>query len=279
MSTVSLSANRAPGGPSDTKDIQDEYGRRLRVPLRKLNAAIRDGIISEDVFLLQNDAKPPEDQEPYDFPTQEGKIRQFMTWFQRQLQRGFLNVVSKSANLFIEAAYEQGANDAAARLDVEGPTPDLSIPPHRTALQEIYTRNYSLLQDVVGDMVPAIRSTLTEGLRDGDHSSDIARSLTNTVDKIGKNRSRLIARTEVMNAYTESSLTQYESVDVEGVTVKSEVLTAHDERVCQVCKKIEEMGVFSLDKFREKTVEIAGRVYSIRPPIHPQCRCTLLPVT
>lgn len=269
---------RAPAGPTGTKSTQDEYRRRLQRPLGKLNAAIRDGIVDEDVFFLQNEAKPPEDQEPYDFPTLQGQVRQFMHWFRTQLQRGFLSVVSLESNVFIEASYETGLDDARARLDIEDPDPEFRLPTHRTALQTLYARSYQLLTDVTQDMAREIRQELTEGLRDGEHSSDIARSLTDTVDKIGKNRARLIARTEVVNSYTEATLNQYESVDVSGVSVDSELETAHDDRVCDICERIEEMGVFTLDEIRNRTVEIGGRVYRVRPPCHPQCRCTLLPV-
>lgn len=276
-----LTANERtrPGNdPTGTEWIQYEYGSRLRGTLRKLNAAIRDGFVSDDVLQIQNAPREPEPQQPYDFPTDAGKVRAFMDWFRRQLQRGFLSVVSMSDNMFIQASYKDGIQDARERLTVETPEPDFSLPVHRRALRTLYTRSYELLQDVSQDMATGVRDELVEGLRDGDHSSDIARSITNRVDKIGKHRATLISRTEVINSYTDATLNQYESVGVEGVTVKSELLTAHDERVCEICEAIEEMGVFILKQIRNKTVEIAGKLYRIKPPIHPQCRCTLLPV-
>lgn len=263
--------------PTGTEWVQQEYGSRLRGTLGKLNAAIRDGFVSDDVLQIQNAPKEPEPQEPYQFPTDDGKVAAFMDWFRRQLQRGFLSVVSMSDNMFIRAAYEDGIEDARERLTVDTPEPNFELPIHRRALQELYTRSFELLQDVSQDMATEVRDELVEGLRDGDHSSDIARSITNRVDKIGKHRATLISRTEVINSYTEATINQYESVGVEGITVKSELLTAQDERVCPICKAIEDMGVFTLNETRNKTVEIQGKRYRIRPPIHVQCRCTLLP--
>lgn len=277
--------------PTNTTTLRRRYGSRLRGQLGKLMAAIRDGIVTEDVFLLQNEPKAPSDQEPYQFPRQQGQIRAFMDWLRKQISKGFLQVVNPESNVFIKAAYEQGVNGARRRLDVETPEPDFSLPTHQRALRELFTRNYELLQDVTEDMSREIRDELTEGLRDGDHSSKIASEISDRVQKVGKHRATVISRTEVINAYSEGSLQQYKDVDVEQVTLEAEVLTAQDERVCEICKAVEAMGVFSLDRiengvvskeqlqtYADDDVSLPDTRWNPKPPIHPQCRCTLLPV-
>lgn len=266
--------------PTHTQTVRTRYGQRLRGQLGHLNAAIRDGIIEDDVFFLQNEnPEQPSQQQPYQFPTDQGQIRAFMDWFRKQVQKGFLSVVDPRKNVFIQAAYEQGVKGARAKLTVEGPEPDFELPAHKRALRELFTRNYKLLREVSDDMARDVRDSLVEGLRDGHHSSKIAREITNRVDKVGKHRATLIARTEVINAYSEGSLHQYEQVDVEGVTVQSELLTAQDDRVCDLCEAIADMGAFSLSEMRTKTLKLHGQVVNPKPPIHPRCRCTIIPVT
>lgn len=266
--------------PTHTTTLRERYGQRLRGQLGHLNAAIREGIVSDDVFLLQNQSpEKPEEQEPYDFPTFQGQIQAFMQWLSEQLEKGFLSVVTPEENFFIREAYEKGSNDGDSKVAVDGPEPSMDLDPHESALQKLRKRNYRLLRNVTGDMAREIRDSLTEGLVAGDHSSEIAREITDRMDKVGKHRATLISRTEVINAYSEGSLTQFEQLDIEGVTIEAEILTAHDDDVCELCESIEDMGVFSLSEIRNATIEINGQVVNPKPPVHPQCRCTLLPVT
>ena len=74
-----------------------------------------------------------------------------------------------------------------------------------------------------------------------------------------------LARTEVINAYTEGTLDSYERLGVEEVQGRAEWSTAGDDRVCPQCAGME------------------GAVFTIREargliPLHPNCRCAWLPV-
>lgn len=268
-----------PHDPTRTTTLRKRYAQRLRGILGKLMAEIRKGFVSQDVLQIQNAPSEPESQEPYDFPTTRSKVARFMQWLRRQLQRGYLSLTDPEKNVFIKSAYEQGVDHARQRLSVSTPEPDFDLPPHRSSLQELYTRSYRLLQGVTNDMSRQIRDELVEGLRDGDHSSQISRSISDRVQKVGKHRSTLIARTEVINAYSEGSLNQFEEADVEGVAIQAEIVTAEDERVCEICKAVADMGVFPLSDVRNSSVEAAGRTVNVKPPIHPRCRCALVPIT
>jgi SPP1 gp7 family putative phage head morphogenesis protein len=76
----------------------------------------------------------------------------------------------------------------------------------------------------------------------------------------------MLARTEIISAHAEASLNSYEEAGLEGVNVKAEVLTAGDDRVCEICADLEDGGPYSMDEAR-------GLI-----PAHPNCRCVLTPI-
>lgn len=268
------------GDPTETVSLRHAYRDRFVTWLGHLNARIRDGIITEDIFLLRNEAEPEKPEEPnvYDFPTSQAKVQAFMTWLREQLQSGFLSIVGPASNKFIEDAYTMGAEHAQTLLPFETEI-QFDSPAFRSSLRQLYIRNYELLRDVSNDMSSEIRDELVEGFQQGENPTEIARSITDRVDSVGKYRSTLIARTEVINAHSEGSLDHYERANVEGVSLRSELITADDDRTCKICKEIEDMGVFSISEMRNKVVSVFGKAYSIKPPVHPQCRCAILPVT
>jgi hypothetical protein len=75
---------------------------------------------------------------------------------------------------------------------------------------------------------------------------------------------------------------------VEDATVSGEIATADDSRVCPICNSLEG-AEFAIDEMRAATFEFdpsadpdavpsdAG-TYRVKPPIHINCRCAVLPV-
>jgi len=99
----------------------------------------------------------------------------------------------------------------------------------------------------------------------------MARRLTDRVSKIGKTRATAFARTEIINSHTEAALQRYEQqgVDTVGIEPEVEIVTAGDNSVCQECLTAAEAGPWKIDEFR-------GSEY--QPPLHVNCRCSVLPV-
>ena len=88
---------------------------------------------------------------------------------------------------------------------------------------------------------------------------EIAKNIDEQTD-IGITRARVMARTETMYAFNTGLTNEYASHGIEAV----EWLAAYDERVCEQCAPL--MGQkFPIDEAPDC-------------PLHPQCRCTLLPV-
>lgn len=109
------------------------------------------------------------------------------------------------------------------------------------------------------------QQALTRALIDGISAGEGARTLTKRVQEatgMERRRAELIARTETMEAFRQSSSDQHARYGIE----EEEWLTARDGRVCNECA--------SLDGKRFKT----GRAPRVHGGTNANCRCVLLPV-
>lgn len=176
--------------------------------------------------------------------------------------------------------------DMATPERIQVHTPPLS----RVSLREdIYDQ---LIQDLLGqewrdqyaleldDLTLSIRRAIGIGIRDKESMSAIQRRVRDAMgvitdrrrgalgssDRAGYranfNRVQTLTRTVVQTVANNGSMTAYRAnADlIDGY----EWLTAHDERTCPICRP--------LDRKR------FGLKSNFRPPIHPQCRCTTVPV-
>jgi SPP1 gp7 family putative phage head morphogenesis protein len=256
--------------------------------LGRINARIREAVIEDDLFGLRDEALVDDvPEEMFDFPTTQRRVRGFLRWLRQQLDNEFLEVVGPDANQFIEAAYVAGIENVHRQLsdlDVafERTDPDNLLPQafHRSALQTLFTRTYENLVSVRDDVAQAVRDELVEGFAQGQNPTDIARNITNRVDSIGKHRATLIARSEVMNAHSEGTLSRVEelnqSVENEIRTGHGEWDTAEDARVCPFCRAVNGTE-FRVSEMRGTTVLFArdGQTYRLKPPAHPNGRCNI----
>lgn len=284
--------------PTRTKTIRRRYAQRLRGQLGALNAAVREAVQRRDILSVSADTLQPEDprppsDRPFRFATDDEKIEAFMAWLRRQERRGILEVIDRDENTFIRSAYSKGVEHADAALNAEGvqfPEQDLQAvfnqPVHRESVQFLFTRNFQELQGITDAMNQQISRELADGFAQGHSPTKISRNITDRVDAVGKTRSTVMARTEVIRAHSEGTLNRFEQAGVDEVTVKAEWSTAGDTRVCPICLALEG-NVFTVQEARTDTFEFsAGEdqppslsgTYPVRPPAHPQCRCAFLPV-
>lgn len=260
--------------PSRTKSLRDRYSRNLRGAFSRINTVIREGVIEEDVFGLNGageltaDVDPPGD---YSFRSDDQKVEAFVDWLEDAQANEVLEVIQEDQNTYVRNAYERGIKNVHS--DLRGQGVDISEddvarlinqPIHQDKLQQLYTRNFRELKGITEAVDQQVSRELTEGLLQGDNPRDIARRITDRVDKIGKTRATTLARTEILNAHNESALTRYEQVlgDEAEVTVEAEILTAQDNRVCDICEP-RHGDTMSIDDARANG-----------PPWHPRCRCT-----
>lgn len=287
---------RTNGDPTRSQTLRRRYAQRLRGQFANLNTVIRRGITERDVFRLQAETlqpRPPTDPPVFRFPTDDRKIEAFMAWLRRQERRGVLEVIHRGDNQFVRAAYAKGLSHADAALNAEGvqiPERELAAlfnaPMHREALQMLYTRNFAELEGITETMNQQISRELADGFSRGLGPRAMARNVTDRVDKIGKHRATLLARTETIRTHSEATLNRFEQAGVGTVTVRAEWATAGDRRVCPICQTLEGRTM-SVEEARSETFSYSASesepgslsgTYPIQPPTHPQCRCALLPV-
>lgn len=283
MSTTQrLSSARRSGDPTRSKTLRRRYAQRLRGQFANLNTAIRSGIKDRDALSLNQEE--PQPMPVFRFRNDSEKIDEFMRWFRQQQERGVLEVISRDNNEFVRNGYTKGVRFSSGKLQqigVDVPEQDLEAvlnkPIHRDKLQQLYTRNFEELRGITAEMNQQISRTLADNFAQGAGPSKIADDITDRVDKVGKHRATLMARTEVINAHTEGTLTRFEELGVDTVTVQAEFRTAGDKRVCPRCQALEG-NVYTVQEVREETFSFDGTDFPVKPPIHPQCRCVLLPV-
>jgi SPP1 gp7 family putative phage head morphogenesis protein len=274
--------------------------KAVRQRFRELRGAVRRVAgYDEDRFHLADDARLADADDIERFPTDAGKTRAFIAWLRERFAEGVLEVTEREAvrngehwtATYIRAAYQQGWENATQRLQNAGVGTEsveavfqLGVPQRQ--LRRLYTRTFENLQSVAEDVAPVVRETLTDGLAEGVNPREMARRLTKEVRTIQRTQAEVLARTEVINSYAEATLDRYERGGVEGVTVSGEFATADDDRVCPICEAIEG-AEFATDAMRTATFEFEagddepdslGGEYPVKPPVHPQCRCAILPV-
>jgi len=268
--------------PTRTTTIRKKYAQRLRGWLARLNAVIREAITQTDVFSMnQSDPVPPN---VFAFPRDDQKTEAFLRWLRRQEETGLLEIVTKNDNAFVRSSYERGVEHATQSLRGEGlDVPEenvaniFNLPIHQETVSFLFTRNFEELNGITEAMNQRISRELANGFQRGENPRKIARSITSSVDEVGKRRSTTLARTEVIRAHSEATLNRFERFDVDEVTVQAEWSTAADLRVCPICKALEG-ETFTVQDARSGSFTFQEQEYPVRPPAHPNCRCALLPV-
>lgn len=145
-------------------------------------------------------------------------------------------------------------------LKTVGITAGTGFNPAEKAIGEaLIERNIGSLKGLTDDMGKEITKELTDGIARGEGITKLANRI-DSVSDMGIERARVIARTETLYAYNTTAKNTFRRNGIESV----EWLTAHDERLCSQCEPLDGQR-FALGSEPDC-------------PLHPQCRCTLLPV-
>lgn len=270
----SLSLNaRQRHDPTNTGLVRQRFEAEVNRRFSRLISAIRRKLAGNYLG-----AQLVTNRERYDFPRSQAKIDEFMSWLRSTTMEIITTREATPAggvpwmNTYVQTAYRRGINQAAAELRgagvivpgswVEGA---FMRPVHAARLANVYTRDFALLEGVTREMSRQIGEVLAEGMADGRGVRHIARQIEDRVEKIGRTRARVIARTEVIRSHADASIASYREAGMEGVRIRAEFSTSRDNAVCPECAALEGR-TFTLD-------EIEGLI-----PVHPNCRCGIIPV-
>jgi len=139
--------------------------------------------------------------------------------------------------------------------------------------------NLKLSKTLVSTTTDQIKTILRSAIDQGLGPNETADLLDSRLTELGKNRSQTIARTETIRT---NNLSTNEAWKQSGVVEYKEWFTATDERVCPFCGEIDGKKILMDDNFFDKGDEFLGMKLDFTdttaPPLHANCRCTLLPI-
>lgn len=285
--------------PTRMTTLRKKFVSDMNSRFIQLRSAIRQSIVDQDCFGLNSDVvfnqlfvnKAAKDNQvspttfkQFSFGSSTAKIDAFMKWLVQQEQLGILEIQNKEqlgtpvqnvwANVYIKSAYAKGIQSAQKYIKkVEKRLRKVDLPESIAATMQgavhadrvglIYSRNYAELKGVTGDMDQKITRVLATAMIQGKGPLEIARELSNTIDMSAR-RAERVARTEMMSAYHKATVQEYRNAGFAGVEVQAEFVTA-GYNVCPICSALEGK-IYSLD-------EVENLI-----PVHPNCRCTTIPV-
>lgn len=178
--------------------------------------------------------------------------------FDEELTSGialFVPVVSDIVNLAGEAAY---------KLVKRKQTEAKSYKPGVTIGNQIREHVEFFVKSILTTDKDRLGKVLAEGVDNGDSNDVISRSIKDTFGDIKKYQSEKVARTETIRA---SNMAAEDAFKQSGVVEAKEWLTAGDDLVDDEC-----------EAFDSDVVELGADFGEGDPPLHPNCRCVIIPV-
>lgn len=271
--------------PSRTALLRRSFTADLSRRFKRLQKEVWSAVGTHDMLGLD---RPTVNAPDFQFDTDDKKLSGFNEWIQDQINAGILEAVPGDSlkNLkpwlytYIDSAYKKGA----IRSYVETKKPTLGLPagfsegskaqflysafsrPERVSkLRLLYTRSYENLKGVTGTMAGQMSRVLADGIAHGKGPHEVAKTLSQTITGISRQRAKVLARTEIIHAHAEGQLDGFEDLGVEEVGAQVEFTTSDDDGVCPECEELEG-EIFTIDEAR-------GVI-----PVHPACRCAWAPV-
>lgn len=257
--------------PTKTLTLRNQTNREIRRRFRRIRSAIRSAF--DEGGLLTNIRRARQGE--FEFTRDEDKIPQFNEFLREQIDDEILQVRQGTSTIAqhwlvrsVGEGYRRGA--VKTRLAAERAIPSLvnlpdynplTRPAHIQRSQLLFTRTYSDLQGVTDFMSNQMSRILGDGILRGENPKEVAEKLFWNAN-IGENRSRLIARTEMIEAHNSASILEAEELENEtGVEIMMEWITALDGRQRHT-HDLRHGKIYT----RERAQQLIGE---------PNCRCSV----
>jgi hypothetical protein len=197
--------------------------------------------------------------------------------------------LQEEGGLFIKEIYEQEGKRVWEQLayqfgeGLEGAF-DIDDPLVQEFLEEYA---FKFAQGVNETTVGMLRGAMEAGMGEGLGMDGIAKLVRGVFDNCTKYRSLLIARTETIRASNGAAVMAYEQ---SGVVESKEWLVTKDDRLCNLCSSMSgkvkglNENFFSLGESMtagsgDEKVTMKFDYEDVRwPPLHPACRCSIIPI-
>ena len=274
--------------PTHTLILRKKYEAAMYRRFRALKGSVTRYLTGPWMLAVNRDLAPLPaiPKRAFVFTERPARVREFVSWLGEEMDRGILEVTARTGptivghaewqNVYISSSYQRGILDARRKLgeplDIEKSggqfANPFNQPFHADRVGLLFARNFEELKGVTNAMGQKMARTLAQGMAEGRGPRQIAGFLARDIDKIGLQRARTIARTEIVRAHAEANLNVFEQYGVTGITTLAEILTAGDDRVCPIC-----WGAEADTSSKPLTIQEARGLI----PFHPNCRCTYMP--
>lgn len=197
----------------------------------------------------------------------------FTYWLNTQIDRLILEVERDVAGVifttnpwqlpFVETAFLRGVAFADRQLAGSGlittPLEFMGIRPYGAEIAAALARNFADLQNITQEMSRQVEAEIASAV----DWVTMAAGATDRIEKVGRSRGEVMARTLVIWSFAEATLARYAAAGIGMVTGLVELLTAANP--CPLCEDMR--GVYTIEQAR-------GLL-----PRHPRCRCAWTPAT
>jgi SPP1 gp7 family putative phage head morphogenesis protein len=130
-------------------------------------------------------------------------------------------------------------------------------------LQDLLDRAGVTIKSVSANRMDDLAKAIADNIGTGSTNADLATVLAGILDD--PSRADMVANTETTRVLTAGQYDSYRTMGVEWVSF----LSAEDARVEELCNENESEGAIAIwDDFTNGS-----------PPVHPNCRCTIVPAT
>ncbi len=262
-----------------TVQVRKQYAAAMYKRFNRLRGLIRKTIEKNDAFRLRQNVRAVRQ---FAYTRDEEKAEAFMRWLHDAQDNEVLEVLQYSnghvvgrnpwQNTYIRRSYKKGIKFADRELRKKGVQIPYGVTEedlrtifnkaiHADRVGLLYTRNFKELQGITEAMDQQISRELANGMAQGWNPRKMADAINDRVSKIGITRARTLARTEVIRAHAEATVTRYKEYGVQ----KVEWIWGGGPCPSHVCEDREAHEPWKLDD-------------APMPPAHPNCSCTLAPV-
>lgn len=268
--------------PTRTATLRRRFETEVRKRLQRLKKAIRRLIVEQDAFglLAGTVGSRIALNTQWQFLTDEQKLEAFKVWLVTQLSETVLSLDSVTGDpwtaALVQESYRRGLSraftdvrqenisDFYAGTKAEFLRESFQRPVSANRVKLLAARTFTDLQGISQEIDTKLSRILVDGFIQGQNPREIARTIDNEIDSIGRRRALTLARTEVIRAHAEGQLDGLETLGVEEVGVAVEWATAEDPLVCPLCRPLHGIVL---------TIEEAHGMI----PRHPNCRCAWIP--
>jgi HK97 family phage portal protein len=197
-------------------------------------------------------------------------------WFDMQRWNTELNQITEP---FVRRTFMSGGEGAlrqlttARQFDTLNPRVAVALERHR----------HGNVVGINATTVKRLRTSLAEGLEEGETLTELRGRIEGQYDSFDKHRALVIARTEAIWAWNAGAVEGYIQ---SGMVQKKQWVSSGDQRTCGFCSDMDGKIIGVEKAFWDKgdVMQINGSKLSFEydtiehPPIHPQCRCTVVAV-